>query len=138
MKLYSMIAAMFGAAYGPAETEQFLEGLFIGLVQHDDMDKIQTCIKDTTNMSANLSAGVVELEAELKNNLNTRGFIRGVKDIGKLITDAEGQLKSCEGIEDDMKRIEVWDRVFYNPETLAWTLMANSWGKHAALMENVK
>ena len=89
-------------------------------------------------MSAYLSAAVVELEAELKNNLNTRGFIRGVKDIGKLITTAEGQLDSCDGMEDDMKRIKVWDRVFYNPETLAWILMANSWGKHAALMENVK
>jgi len=37
-----------------------------------------------------------------------------------------------------MKRIENWARVFYNPETLAWTLMANSWGHHAAVMKNVE
>jgi hypothetical protein len=67
-----------------------------------------------------------------------RGFIRGVKDIGKLITDAEPQLETCAGMDDDIKRIETWARVFYNPETLAWTLMANSWGHHAALMQNVK
>ena len=36
-----------------------------------------------------------------------------------------------------MQRIEVWGRVFSNPETLAMTLMANSWSHHEALMENV-
>jgi hypothetical protein len=41
-------------------------------------------------------------------------------------------------MEDDAARIKNWARVFYNPETLAWILMANAWGKHAALMVNVK
>ena len=36
-----------------------------------------------------------------------------------------------------MARIQNWARVFYNPEFLTWTLMANAWGKHAALMVNV-
>lgn len=35
-----------------------------------------------------------ELEAE-KENLNMRGFIRGVKDIGKLIADVDPDLKTC-------------------------------------------
>ena len=41
-------------------------------------------------------------------------------------------------MEDDVKRIEYWARVFANPESLAMILMANTWGKHEALMENVR
>ena len=77
-----------------------------------------------------------ELE-DTKDHINMRGFIRGVKDIGQLIADVEPDLDTCKGMENDMQRIELWARVFTNPETLAMTLMANSWSHHDALMKNV-
>jgi len=67
-----------------------------------------------------------------------RGFIRGVKDLGKFLSDSDPALDTCKGMEDDMARIKKWSYVFTNPETLAWTLMANAWGHHAELMDNVR
>jgi len=66
-----------------------------------------------------------------------RGFIRGVKDIGKLIADVEPELDACDGMKDDMKRIEMWSRVFFNPETLAMTLMAHTYRNKDALLKNI-
>ena len=66
-----------------------------------------------------------------------RGFIRGVKDIGHLIAHVEPELEACKGMEEQVKRLKGWDGVFFNPETLAMTLWANSLAHHAALMKNV-
>jgi hypothetical protein len=89
MKLYSMIMALMGATYSPDQVNQFLEGLAKGLTNNDDTESIQSCVKDTSAASADLAAALGEMKDELTNNLNTRGFIRGVKDLGKMISDVE-------------------------------------------------
>jgi len=43
-----------GATYGPEEVDQFLQGLLLGLVKTDDLDKIQACVKDTSTISNDL------------------------------------------------------------------------------------
>ena len=54
MKLYSWLTAFLSATYGPEQVDQFLQGLLIGLVNSDDLDKIQACVKDTTALSSDL------------------------------------------------------------------------------------
>jgi len=50
--------ALFGAAYGPDEVDQYLQGLFTKLVGSDDLEKIQACVKDTTAVSKDLQTAV--------------------------------------------------------------------------------
>jgi len=61
MKFYSWVVALMGAAYGPEQIDEFLQGLLIGLVKSDDLDQIKACLKDSTVISTDLKAAITEI-----------------------------------------------------------------------------
>lgn len=53
-------------------------------------------------------------------------MIKGAKVVGQMLEALDVDLRDCEGMQTDAKRIRVWAEIFRNPKELASTMFANT------------
>ena len=122
MKFVQAAASIIATNYSMdiSGAEQFVAGVMYGLIQKDDLPEIQKCLKngeklevEITNALSDFSKGDIE------------SMIKAVQEFGMIIEELPQDLQDCEAIEDDVKKIENWAKIFANPVTLVTTLTKN-------------
>ena len=64
-------------------------------------------------------------------------IVAGVKIIGTMLTQVEGDIVDCKGMETDAKRIENWAQIFKNPKELVQTVFANALSNRQGLANDI-
>jgi hypothetical protein len=95
---------------GPEDIVRLLAGLIEGLVQEDHLDEIGQCIKDTVTIERTLSIAIADFEKG-----DVADIIQGVKLVGTVLQALPNDLADCEGMGDDIARIEKWAQIFEHP-----------------------
>ena len=102
MRPATAIAGIIATKYqmNVAGVEDFVAGLFTGLIHKNDLPLIQACLKNTG-----------ALEAEITNALSdiSKGdipdILKGVLEMGQIIRELPNDLSDCKDIADDIKKI---------------------------------
>ena len=105
----------------PQDVGQFLGGLVWGLIQKDDLSKIQTCLNDCQDIQKDVTEAVNDFK---KGDL--QDIIAGIQLIGKVaLTELPHDLQDCKGMESDVQRIESWATQFLHPGTMIPKIIQN-------------
>ena len=137
MKPAAAIAGIIATKYqmNVAGVEDFVAGLFTGLIHKNDLPLIQKCLQNTG-----------ALEAEVTNALSdiSKGTIpdilKGVQEMGQIIKELPNDLSGCKDVAADVEKIEAWGAIFSEPVKLIPTLAENlihNWGKVAGDVSKV-
>ena len=102
------------------DVEQFVAGLIYGLIQKDDLTKIQTCLKDASGLETEIEQAVADFS---KGDITD--IMAGVELVGKIIQELPTDLGDCQAMQDDINRIEAWAQIFSDPTKLVQTLLTN-------------
>ena len=120
--MYTKIAAaLLVASFTIPELEAFIGGLFLGLVQDDHLDTITKCLKDEATLQNEMTEAIADFEKK-----DLMSIIAGVKLIGDMMTQIEGDITDCKGMDADAKRIEAWAEIFKHPTELVETVLSNA------------
>ena len=111
------------------QIEQFLGGFIYGMIDMDDLTKIETCLKDASTLEAEVEEAVADFE---KGDLTD--IIKGVELIGKMVGELPVDLGDCKDMQSDIARIEKWAQIFKDPTALVKVLIANV-EKNVSLIE---
>ena len=65
-------------------------------------------------------------------------IIKGVKVVGAMMTQVEGDIADCKGMDADAKRIEAWAQIFKNPKELVQVVLNNALANRQGLANDVK
>ena len=125
-------AATVLAAFSAKELEMFLGGLFKGLLQDDHLDQITACLKDEQTLQQEMTEAVSDFEKK-----DLMDIVAGVKIVGSILTQVEGDIVDCKGMEGDAKRIENWAQIFKNPKELVSTIFNNALANRQGLANDV-
>ena len=120
MNLFKALVIASAVTMNLPEVEQFLAGLILGLIQKDDLAKIQKCLTDGTGLASEISTAIADFE---KGDL--ADIIAGVEEVGKIIQELPDDLGDCKDMSADIQRIETWAQIFKHPEQLIETLTTN-------------
>jgi hypothetical protein len=93
------------------DVENFLNGLFTGLVQDDNLSHIQTCLKDVKNVKAEMTEAVTDFEKK-----DIADIIKGAQVVYQLLQGVNVDISDCKGMEVDAARIQKWSEIFKNPQ----------------------
>ena len=102
---------------------EFINGLFLGLIQKDDLANIQTCMKgvDVTTLTQELQTSLVDFK-----EMNVGTIVAGAKVVGKIIQKIQTDLGECEAMAADVAKIKAWANIFNDQEKLNELLMKNT------------
>ena len=114
-----LMAARYNA-FSPADVENLLAGLVEGLIQKDDLAKIQVCLTDASGLEVELQDAITDF---MKGDL--QDILAGVEILGKVVQELPADLGDCQAMQGDIDRIEKWASVFSDPTTLVRTLLTN-------------
>ena len=114
------MAAVNNYGMNVAEVEQFVAGIVFGLIQKDDLTKIQACLTDAGTLETEIEAAVTDFS---KGDLTD--ILAGIEIVGKVIQELPADLGDCKGMETDIARIEAWAAIFSDPTKLVQTLLTN-------------
>lgn len=103
---------------GPADVENFLAGVIEGLIGKNDLPEIKKCLNDTSNIESQLALAIGYFEKG-----DIADIIKGIQIVGSILENLNVILGDCEGMQDDIKRIETWAEIFSNPQKLVQTLV---------------
>ena len=121
-RVYAMMALMLSqqVALSPDDVVQFLGGLVFGLIQKDDLSKIQTCINDCQDLQKDITTAVEDFEKK-----DMADILAGIEEVGKVIQEFPADLGDCQGMQADVTRIENWAKIFNDPSKLVQTILVN-------------
>ena len=125
-------AAGILAAFSADELKQFLGGLFKGLLQDDHLDNIMTCLSDEQTLEKEMTEAISDFEKK-----DLMDIVKGVQIIGTMMTQVEGDIVDCKGMETDAKRIENWAQIFKHPTELVQTIFANALTNRQGLANDI-
>ena len=114
------IYALRSVGMDAADVEQFVAGIVFGLIQKDDLTKIQTCLKDASGLETEIEQAVGDFSKG-----DVTDIISGVELVGQIIQELPADLGDCQGMKDDVARIEAWAAIFSDPTKLVKTLLTN-------------
>jgi hypothetical protein len=77
--------------------EQFVAGLFTGLIQKDDLKNIQQCLKDGAALDGELQTAIGDFEKK-----DIADIIAGVKIVGNMVGQVSTDLNDCKGMQADV------------------------------------
>ena len=122
MKVLSSLALIYAPQYAIniQEAEELLGGLIYGLIQKDDLSKIEVCLKDATTVEAEVNEAVQDF---MKGDV--QDILAGITVVGKLIQELPADLGDCQGMQADIARIEKWGEIFTDPTKLMQTVVQN-------------
>ena len=107
-------------AFQPAQVEQFMAGLIEGLIQEDDLSKIQTCFTDATGVEHKMMEAIGDF---MKKDLED--IIKGVKVVGEIVQEMPTDMADCKSMSSDIARIEAWAQIFKQPKALVELMVKN-------------
>ena len=117
----ALLATSKLTAFTPEDVEQFLGGLVMGLIQKDDLTKIEQCLTDAGGLESEMEEAIQDF---MKGDLSD--IIAGVEMVGKIIQELPTDLGDCQSMQADITRIEAWAQIFTNPTQLVETLITNT------------
>ena len=91
----------------------FVTGLLDGLVQDNKFTDIAPCLKDAEGLQVELMEAITDFKKK-----DITDIIKGVSVVGKMIATVDVDLVDCKGASPDVKRIEVWAKIFKDPVAL--------------------
>ena len=116
----------------PIDVKYFIDGQIEVLVRRDHFKEIDRCFKDTTQIESQLSEAI---ESFMKKDVTD--ILNGVKIFGEILEELPTQLDHCQGMEDDMKRIEAWADIFKHPFTLIPKVISNTEANFPDILHNI-
>ena len=117
---YAAVLLNKKAAFPIADVEHFLAGIIQGLIQKDDFKYIQACLADAQVIDEEITEALADFAQK-----DLIHIIDGVEKIGEVLTQLPKDLGDCEGMKQDVQRIEAWAAIFKNPKQLIQTMVAN-------------
>ena len=114
------------------DVEKFLAGTIYGLIQVDDLTKIQTCLKDAQNLGNEIQEAVADFEKG-----DVQDIIAGVTVFGKIFQELPTDLGDCKGMQDDINRIEQWAPIFNDPQALVMKLVQNLQANFQGILSDI-
>jgi predicted RNA-binding protein YlqC (UPF0109 family) len=103
------------------EVEQFVAGLFKGLVDKDDLNNIKQCMKDAGTLDTELQTAIADFEKK-----DVADIIAGAKIVGNMVGQLSTDLSDCKSMSTDVQRVEKWAQIFKNPKALEKLLLENT------------
>ena len=101
---------------------EYVAGLIYGFTGDNQLDEIQTCIQGGATLEADAQKLVADLTAH--------STFHAARDGKKLMNDFNEALANCQGMDEDLARINAWADIFTDPLRLSATLSKN-WLVHA-------
>lgn len=115
------------------DVENFLNGLFTGLVQDDNLSHIQTCLKDVKDVKAEMTEAVTDFEKK-----DIADIIAGAQVVYKLLQGINVDIADCKGMEVDAARIQKWSEIFKDPQQLVQTIFGNAMANMSGLKADIE
>merc|ERR1712183_112314 len=118
---YSEVPTIYSAndmlGFDPMSVPDFIAGLIFGFTGDNQLPEIEACYTGGED--------IVTDAQNLINDLKAGEFLKAIDDNAKFADALSSALHSCEGMDDDFRRIKEWGEIFTEPEKLAETV-----GKH--------
>ena len=132
-KVYALAAVMITkyAAFNINDLENLIGGLIMGLIEKDDLSLIKACLKDAQAIDEKLTEAVTDF---LKKDITD--IIAGVEVVGEVLVELPKDLSECQGMKDDVTRIEKWAAIFSQPTVLLPTISKNLLFHYAQVMKD--
>jgi len=110
----------------------FINGLITGLVNDDDLESVDTCLKDADSLDVLLQKAIAEFKEGGIQNL-----INGAKAMGELIEQADIDLGQCEAMSSDWARIKKWSAEFKDPSKLFQIVLINVMANRSGIAADI-
>jgi len=110
----------------------FMNGLIAGLIQDDDLEKVELCITDADALEPLILSAITELKKGGIHNI-----IAGAKTISEILAMGQNDLSQCEAMKADWVRIETWSKIFKNPSQLLQTVVQNAISNRAGIAADI-
>jgi len=104
----------------PEQVIDFVDGLILGLTGKEDLPEITKCLQHGDDIAVDITDAVEDFEKG-----DFPSIIEGIGEIGKVIEELPDDLGDCSSMQDDLKRIETWGKIFEDPAKLAETVGMN-------------
>ena len=115
-----VVALAHYSAFDVHDVEEFLGGMIMGLIQKDDLTKIEQCLTDGEGLEKEVQEAITDF---MKGDL--QDIMAGVELVGKIIQELPTDLGDCQGMQADIDRIENWAKIFNDPTELVKVLIGN-------------
>ena len=100
----------------------FVAGLINGLVDHNDLPELRKCLTGQEELEKDVAIVITDFK--------NKNIIGGIKELGTIITqEIPKDVALCVSLNDDIKRIEDWAKIFSHPFQLIEELVKNM-GQH--------
>ena len=115
-----IVALAHMTAFNVKDVEQFVAGMVFGLVQEDDLTKIEACMKDAGNLEVDVEEALSDfMKGDIKD------IIAGVQVVMRIVEELPADLGECKDMQSDLDKIEAWIAAFTNIQHLIETLTTN-------------
>ena len=119
-------------AFGVGDAAKVVAGLVDGIIKSDDLTLIEKCLTNAGSLTTDISAAVADFETE-----SFEGILSGMKTIGKIVKEIPSDLSTCENIEDDIRKLELWASIFEHPEELMTKVAENIFEHYSEITGDV-
>merc|ERR1719345_169819 len=137
MRPATAIAGIIATNYqmNVAGVEDFVAGLFQGLLKKNDLPLIQKCLTNTGALEAEITNALADISKG-----DIPDILKGVQEMGQIIKELPTDLAACQGLDADMQKIKAWGAIFSEPTVLLPTLAENllyNWSKVAGDVSSI-
>ena len=132
MKVTQALAVAMIASINSPAVEQFMQGLFTGLIQDDNLNNLQSCVKDAETLESVEKQLVADYEVH-----DLLGLVDGVKLLWATGHQISGDIADCKAVEQDVQRIQEWAHIFDSPKEFAQIVVSNGLANIGALKADV-
>ena len=84
-------------------SEEFIAGIILGFVHHDDLTEIQKCLDNGERVESEIEQIVSDFELK-----DTEHIIKGIEETISLINEFPEDLQDCKDIQGDLDKIADW------------------------------
>ena len=122
MRFVQQAAAILATKYSMSleGTEEFVAGLLYGMIQKDDLPQIQNCLTNAESLEVEITNAVSDISKG-----DFQDILKAVQEVGEIVKEVPSDLADCEGMSDDLAKLEAWAAIFTNPAKLVSTLTKN-------------
>merc|ERR1712167_424180 len=110
---------------GPEDVAELLAGVIEGMIGKNDLPEIQKCLTDSSGLEKEISEAISDFEKG-----DVGDIIAGIQIMMGVVQEFPQDLQDCQGMSDDIARIEKWASIFTDPKQLVETLITNTIKNH--------
>merc|ERR1712167_174953 len=119
-------------AIGPQDVAELLAGIIEVMIGNNDLPEIKKCLTDSAGLEKEIAEAIADFEKG-----DVGDIIAGIQIMVGVVQEFPQDLQDCEGMSDDIARIEKWASIFTNPQQLVETLIKNTIMNHSAVLAHV-